>query len=363
MFMEILFDGEVFRFQKAGGINRYFAEIVSGLPPDWKPTITGVKAFGQNVPCHPNLRVENPPAFRPQRAMQYYGRRWWKPRIARRVKLFHPTYYYFTSHFRLSDFTCPIVTTVYDMIYARFPGQAEGPVGVSRSQREAVLRADRIVCISRYTEQDLLELIPEVAEKTTVIHLGSSFQAVESGNPNEIFEEPAFLFVGGRGGYKNFLLLLRAFARAVTIRPGIRLNVAGAPLTPEERWQIYFLGITDRVTSIEYPDEAALKKLYRRSVALLYPSRYEGFGIPPLEAMACGTIAVTGNTTSLPEVVGDGGIMLNPADEDAWTEHIVKLSEPFPERAGLLERGRRHQEQFSWAECVRRHVEIYEALD
>jgi glycosyltransferase involved in cell wall biosynthesis len=103
-------------------------------------------------------------------------------------------------------------------------------------------------------------------------------------------------------------------------------------------------------------------ELYRSSAALVYPSLHEGFGIPPLEAMACGSIPVTANTTSLPEVVGDGGIMLDPMDEDAWTDCLIKLSRPFPERGKLLESGRQRAGQFTWAESVRQHLTIYKNL-
>ena len=118
-----------------------------------------------------------------------------------------------------------------------------------------------------------------------------------------IFEKPSFLFVGSRFAYKNFPFLLRAFAKASESNPRIRLRIAGAPLNIEERWQIQLLGISDRVEAVTYPDEQQLVSLYRSSVALVYPSLHEGFGISPLEAMACRTLAITSNTTSLPEVM------------------------------------------------------------
>ena len=360
--MKIHFDGRVYQFQKAGGINRYFAEIIAGLPEDWEPVITGVTDFGQNAPKHPRLRTENPPCFRPRRFQEPFHRKWWGPRLAENVKLLHPTYYDLTPGLQLAYFKCPVVTTMHDMIYARFSKQIEGAELVIKAQRESVLRAKRVICISKYTEKDLLEFIPEAAGKTTVIYHGSSFPAQKAIAEDKLFERPAFLYVGGRGGYKNFPFILRAFAKAASVIKTIQLRVVGPPLSDEERWQMYFLGITDKVISNVFPAESALQELYRGSVALLYPSCYEGFGIPPLEAMACGIIPVTANTTSLPEVVGDGGIMLDPVDEDAWADCIIKLARPFPERNKMLERARERVKQFSWAECIRRHVEIYKEM-
>jgi glycosyltransferase involved in cell wall biosynthesis len=360
--VKILFDGRVYQFQKAGGINRYFAELIAGLPPEWVPVIAGATDFGRNVPKHPNLSVLNPPRLRPRRYQPQFNRLLWGPRVVRDVKLLHPTYYDLTSDFQLSDFKCPVVTTVHDMIYARFPAQTEGAEFIVKAQREAVVRANRVVCVSQSTQTDLMELIPEAAGKTVVIHHGCSFPVVEESPGSRLYESPTFLFVGYRGGYKNFLFALRAFAKAASAVNNIQLRVVGPEFTTEERWQMHFLGLTNKVAAVTYPDEVALQEIYRNSVALLYPSRYEGFGIPPLEAMACGTVAVTANTTSLPEVVGDGGIMLDPADEDAWADCIIRLAQPFPERTGLLERARRQAKRFLWTESVRRHLDIYREM-
>jgi glycosyltransferase involved in cell wall biosynthesis len=122
---------------------------------------------------------------------------------------------------------------------------------------------------------------------------------------------------------------------------------------------MHFLGILDRVTSTVHPDETTLGRLYRESVALLYPSRHEGFGIPPLEAMACGTVAVTSNTTSLPEVLGDGGIMLDPSDESAWTECILEVAENTIDRPAILANARKRAELLTWSNSARDHVALY----
>ena len=122
------------------------------------------------------------------------------------------------------------------------------------------------------------------------------------------------------------------------------------------------LGIADHVVSAVYPDKTELQRLYRASVALLYPSVYEGFGLPPLEALASGILAVSANTSSLPEVVGDAGIMLDPTDSDAWTDCILRIAVGLPDRQILSARGKRRASEFSWAETVRRHVDIYRRL-
>jgi glycosyltransferase involved in cell wall biosynthesis len=228
-------------------------------------------------------------------------------------------------------------------------------------QRQALERADEIICVSHATAEELRNRFP-ISSNVTVIHHGSSFPVCSEPQDPLIFENPTFLYVGGRGGYKNFSLLLRAFACATQIAPNIQLHIVGADFTVDERWQIHFLGIEKRVTLTVFPSNAVLKDLYRRSIALLYPSRNEGFGIPPIEAMACGTVAVTSNTTSLPEVMGDAGIMLDPSSESDWTECIRDLAQGRSDREALIQRGFRRVENFSWDRATNEHVAVYNRL-
>jgi glycosyltransferase involved in cell wall biosynthesis len=133
-------------------------------------------------------------------------------------------------------------------------------------------------------------------------------------------------------------------------------------LNTEERWQIQMLGISDRVEAVTYPDEQQLISLYRSSVALVYPSLHEGFGLPPLEAMACRTLAITSNTTSLPEVMGDGGIMLDPTREVDWVECILKTAKGGGDRDLMIDRGLERVRMFSWKKTVEQQLEVYRRL-
>jgi glycosyltransferase involved in cell wall biosynthesis len=250
--MRILYDGRVFQIQRAGGVNRYFAEIISGLPGDYHPVITGVEDFGKNVPSHPHLERPSFKLFRPRRFSVPLRDKWWKPRLLRQLDLFHPAYYDLTYGFSLADFHCPMVLTVHDFVYARYPKLTEGSEGVIRDQAEAIRKADFVICISKATENELLERFPKKRGKTSIIYHGSSFEIQPALEEKEVFENPSFLFVGGRAGYKNFSFLLRVFARACESNPRVRLQVAGAPLTTEERWQIHLLGISDRVEVTVY---------------------------------------------------------------------------------------------------------------
>lgn len=358
--MNILYDGKIFRMQRAGGVNRYFAEVISGLPTEWHPTILWGEDLGRNAPHHPRLRVRNPLEFRPRRFRHLVDRTFRiKPAFAR-ADVFHPTYYELSDSIQISDVKCPLIITVYDFVIARYPGMFTGAERTIRAQMEMIKRADHVICISQYTEQDLLERIPEAAGKTSVIHLATSFEVIEDTAPPHA--RPYFFFVGMRRGYKNFDLLLRAFAKACIQRRELLLKVAGAPFTAEELAGLQALKLSENVVNIPYPEETALRDLYRESLGLLYPSYHEGFGIPPLEAMASRTIAITSNATCLPEVVGDGGIMLDPYCEADWTDCMLRIADGKINRSQLLENGTRRVKKFSWRKCSEDHIALYDRV-
>lgn len=359
--MNIAYDGHIFRWQRTGGISRYFHEIITRLPRDISALVIGTDA-DSHLPAREGLKVSRRSAMRPRKWSQPVKSWWWRQKVLRDCDVIHPTYYDLSGGLSYSDLTEGVVVTVHDFIAARYPHLEPNSAHTISIQAAAVRRADHVICVSQATQRDLLEFFPDKAGRSSVIYHGSSFPVAERAADGEIFERPTFLCVGRRATYKNFFFLLRAFAKACSVNPLIRLYTAGPALSEEELWQLHFLGIHDRVVAHQNPSEAELRHLYRSSVALLYPSRHEGFGIPPLEAMACGTLAVTANTTSLPEVVADAGIMLDPAREDQWAECILAIAGQKVPRTELVERGLRRARELTWADSARRHVEIYRKL-
>src|SRR5260370_3379585 len=181
-------------------------------------------------PVIPILNSRDLNIFAPARISVRVRERWWKPRLLDSLDLFHPTYYDLTDGFSFSDFKCPTVLTVYDFIYAIYPKLIEGSEGVIRDQTEAIRKADHIICISKATDNDLFERFPEKHGKTSVIYLTSSFEIQPPLAEPAIFEKPSFLFVGGRGGYKNFFFFLLAICKASKTNFLNRLRGVRAPL-------------------------------------------------------------------------------------------------------------------------------------
>ncbi len=360
--MHVVYDGWIFRWQRAGGINRYFQEVVQRLPHDWAVTFLGL-ARGNSLPVtHSRLARRYNTELRPRRWSQRLQALWWSRTLLQSNALFHPTYYFLNGGLRWQDVKQPVVLTVHDFIHASYPGQLDNHEETLRAQCEAIERADHLICVSEATRSQLLERFPGLSKPVSVIHHGASFGRTRLNTDAAPDAPPLFLFVGARHGYKNFSFLVRAFARAVQTLPQLRLHVVGAPLTPEEQQFIASAGLAGQVQCSVFPSEDELQALYRRSTALLYPSLHEGFGIPPLEAMICGTIPVTGNNTSLPEVMGDCGIMLDASNSDQWTECILSLARGLPDREDLRQKGLARAAQFTWENSAARHVEVYRSL-
>jgi glycosyltransferase involved in cell wall biosynthesis len=358
--MRILYDGQIFRLQPAGGINRYFASLISRLPQDDIPTIAGAGRRPVNFPTHPNLRLNRLLPVLPGRFSGAYLRHARPPFPTWDVA--HPTYYQLTRETRYSDYKMPVVVTAHDFIHALYPDLMIESKAVAAQQTEAFEAAAAIICVSQNTRNDLLSFFPHLENKTTVIYHGIEVSGDLPAASESVPEEPYFLYVGSRSSYKNFNRLLVSFAKACNSDPTLRLCVAGPDFSESERWLIFDLGLKERILSVRHPSDAHLTALYRHSLALLYPSRYEGFGIPPLEAMACGTVAVTSNTSSLPEVVGDAGITLDPMNPDDWTDIILHLARSPEIRQPFIEKGKLQSAKFTWEETARQTVAVYQKV-
>lgn len=360
--MRILYDGQIFNSQAAGGINRYFANLIGRLPPDFQPVITTYRVPEVNWPRHPHLRVEQFKIFRPERLAYQMARPYFQ-NVARRghFQIAHPTYYHLLANQDIGGPGCPVVLTVYDMIYELLGDSVdfENHGFVVEAKRKAILKADAILCISQNTKRDLLELYPSVEPKITVTPLATELDEGQAHGPHAVPENPYFLFVGARAGYKNFEVMLVALAQVAGSHPEVALCLVGSPLGEAEQRRLSELKLAGRVHHFSNIGDDHLAKLYRCAVALVYPSLYEGFGIPPLEAMACGTLVVASNTSSLPEVVGEAGLLFDPKKPDELTAILESLLAQTEDREAMIARGRLQAAKFSWDEMAAQTVEVY----
>ncbi|WP_019499460.1 glycosyltransferase family 4 protein [Pseudanabaena sp. PCC 6802] len=363
--MRILYDGQIYSWQAAGGINRYFANLIGRLPHDFYPSLTNCASRDVNFPNHPNLNIYFYQRFnfRPGRISlqveKFYFRiisTWHK------FDLVHPTYYESITGQGFQKFRYPVVLTVHDMIHELFSSQMDPTKACAETKKKAITAAQAIICISENTKQDLLKYYPIPEERITIIPHASEIDISLSYGDDSVPAQPYFLYVGSRASYKNFDRLLQAFANVVATFPDLQLCVVGSSFTKEEIRSIADLKLDSHLQYYSFLSDRHLAKLYRCSIAFVYPSLYEGFGIPPLEAMSCGTPVIASNTSSLPEVVADAGLLFNPLSTDELSDCLRFVLDNPANREQLVQKGFERAREFSWDKTVNQTLDVYRAV-
>ena len=274
---------------------------------------------------------------------------------------------------------CPVVTTIHDVSFQVHPDLflPKDRWILQTLVPRSLQKAAAVVAVSESTRRDILRCYPQIpAEKVTVVleAAGKQFTVPAGGQETaraaansllKLSGAPYLLAVGVLQPRKNLALLLEAFAKLKTgpHPPPHRLVIAGkrgwldetdaqlAALPPEAVQDIVLAG---------YVADAELPVLYGGAEALCYPSRYEGFGLPPLEAMACGCPVLCSRSSSLPEVVGDAAILLPADDPQAWADALAALLSSPAEHAKYRRRGPARAALFSWEQAGRETLKVYE---
>ena len=363
--IKVVYDHQIFGMQKYGGISRYFFEISNRINnfDEFNAEILAPFYFNEYLRSQPHL-VEGqylthfPKTAKIRREFNNFVSRF----IVNNSKpdIIHETYYQSNS---IAPVKTPIVITVYDMIHEKFSDQFPKRDKISELKRIAVNRADHIICISNNTKKDLIEIFDIPPEKISVVHLGFSFENNEVLSSSAPVKKPYILYVGLRGKYKNFERLLKAFASSSFLsRNFILVSFGGGKFSFQEQQQIQKLGLNEsNVCHLSGSDEV-LKNLYKNATAFVYPSLYEGFGIPPLEAMSLNCPVICSNTSSIPEVVGNAGKYFNPLDIDDIKNAIESVIESESLKKDLISRGQNQLKKFSWDLCAEQTAKIYTNL-
>jgi glycosyltransferase involved in cell wall biosynthesis len=278
-----------------------------------------------------------------------------------RPDIVHETYY---SAWSSAPSKSKVVLTVYDMIHERFPENFSVLDPTRLEKALAVSRADHVICISEQTRRDLIEFLGVPAAKTSVVHLGFALPREDDPNsPLDVSIRPYLLHVGSRSGHKNFDLLLQAYGSSSKLKAEYDLICfGGGDFTSREGEAIMSRGLGGGGVRQVSGDDRMLAAYYRNARAFVYPSRYEGFGIPPLEAMSFGCPVVCSNVSSIPEVVGDAAEMFDPLDVNSIRTSIEKVVEDDGRRMELIGRGAKRLTAFSWKRCAEQTLEVYRKI-
>ena len=290
-------------------------------------------------------------------AVSSYAIKDWAPEVI------HQTYYSQNKVYRKGS---KVVLTVYDMIHEIYSGIHFRKDDRTLRQKEISLRnADHIICISDNTRRDLLDHYPECEKKTSVIYLGCDQLINNQGRyiMQSLIDEPYLLCVGGRSGYKNFSRVIDTYAASERLKSDFMLVTCSyEPFTEQEIKKIDNLGLPrGRIRRVK-ADDSLLCSLYSNAAALIYPSLYEGFGLPPLEAMSLGCPVICSNTSSIPEIVGHAGKYFDPCDIESIRNAIEYVVYSDMERRSLIFSGYERVKSFTWNNCVSKTRCVYDSL-
>jgi glycosyltransferase involved in cell wall biosynthesis len=365
---------------QGGGIGRYTRELIHALTAS-KSSYT-FRFFSAKPP--PELPVADPVPTADHTT--YYPaplNERWLYRLWYRLRLPLPVQWVTgkLDLFHSPDFVLPPVSgriptllTVHDLSFAHYPAVFPAPLiqYLNRVVPWSIGRATHILADSHSTKRDLMTLWQVPPEKITVLYCGvdARFKPVTDGkrltavrHQYSLGDSPYILSVGTIQPRKNYQMLIRAFKPVAEQQPHNLIFAGGKGWLYEEMMaEVDRQGLNGRVHFIGFVDDNDLPALYSAASLLTFPSLYEGFGLPLLEAMACGVPVVSSNASSLPEVVGDSGLLLSPHDEAAWSQCMAELLADPVRRAHMVADGFRQARQFTWHKASRQLLTLYQEL-
>ncbi|WP_163400299.1 glycosyltransferase family 4 protein [Flavobacterium fluviatile] len=356
--MKILIDNIVFSLQNSGGISVYWRELITRFLEKKSLNILFIeeKRANKNI-FRETILINQESVINNKKSNFLFRYRDVKLDFKGDKFIFHSTYYRTLNKFVKRNNEVKEVVTVHDFTYEYYVKGLKKWIHIFQKRR-ALEVADVIICISENTKRDLLIFYPQFANKRIeVVYNGvaDDYFPLKS-STDKLGNSDFFLFVGSRVSYKNFDFTVKAVSQSSSKH---KLKIVGGALNAKElkllneflpnRWE-FFLHVKNQ----------KLNELYNSCIALLYLSSYEGFGIPILEAMRAGSPFIAMNSSSIPEVAGNAGVLIDRLDFDEFNKAlaIIELN-----RKEVVEKGLIRAEKFSWEICFQETLNIYKTLD
>ena len=361
--MRVLYDHQIFSSQKYGGISRYFYELMREFQ------------LVENIRVETSTWISNNHYIADQKFLShlnFFPAKDFKSKhrlmnipntFASILKIkkndfdiFHPTYYDPYFFFFFCD--KPFLLTVYDMIHEKFSEMFSPNDKTCMQKKLLVEKATKVITISQSTKKDLIELFGTDQSKIDVIYLGNSMFPPPNANVNFKIPKKYLLFVGARRDYKNFERFIKSVSGILKQDKALFIVCVGGGKFIHEMQMFSNLGIAGQVLHYTLDDEG-LAYVYNNALAFIFPSLYEGFGIPILEAFACGCPLVCSHTSSLPEVAEDGAYYFDPYSAESMQNAILKVLEDSSLREKLRNKGFMQLKKFSWKHTAEQTKKVY----
>lgn len=360
---KILYDNQMFTFQRFGGVTRYFADLMYNLPADEFESSVSMcfcenhyvtKTYAQKY-----LSLNFPANYRVRRRIyQLFNRHCdWNAIKFNEFDIFHPTYYspYFLNTLKRRQ--KPFVLTIHDMTFERYPQDVLIYDRTIQHKRRLATEANHIIAVSENTKRDIVELLGIDPSKISVVHHGIR-PVCEKLSP--IFD-CYVLYVGERKGYKNFFQWLSAVRPLLVADPTLKVVCTGNAFTSSELKLFKKWNIDESLIHISAND-IELASLYRHAICFVFPSHYEGFGIPILEAFSNNCPVCLSNASCFPEVAGDAALYFNPNDAQSMYDTLQELIASETLRNELSIKGNKRLREFSLEKMVEQTCDVYRKM-
>lgn len=361
----VFIDHQKFSTQRYGGISRYFVSLIDGIRSSADVSCKVGVLHSQNYYLqNEHLPLNNllaGPLINLKATLSYRINEFYCRQLLNRQNfdVFHPTYY---STYFLKMLRKPLVVTIHDMTYERYPEYFWAHDPLTYQKRRNIERADAIIAISNSTRNDLIHFFDVDPAKIHVIYHGIETNSPAKSRPIANIPQNYLLYVGDRNGYKNFYFFLRAFKRLQTRYPDLHVILTGGgSLGIAEREYIYRLSLSNRVRHLNSTDEE-LAFLYQNARCFVYPSLYEGFGLPILEAFRANCATVLSDIVCFREVAGNAAAYFDPTQLDDLVSAIDTVLTDTEWRQQLIRAGAERQGLFPITASVQRTLELYKSL-
>lgn len=383
--MKVLYDHQMYSIQRFGGITRYFTQIINKLPQSIEYDIAVLHSNNEYLKASNIIDLKHFKPYRPmdemfggirfrgkKRILNYlYGEEISKYTTVYETNkaysieklkqqdfdVFHPTYYddYFLSYIGNK----PFVLTIHDMIHELYPEMMlEDSNIVMKRKRNLAKKAAHIIAVSEQTKNDIIKILDVPEKKISVVYHSNSLQRNDM---SFSIPDNYILYVGMRQGYKNFYFFIHAVTELLKEDKSLQVLCVGSPFDTLELEYLRKLGVEDRVRTRLVSDEE-LYHIYKKALLFVFPSYYEGFGIPILEAFNIGCPVLCSRSSCFPEIAKGAAYYFNPKDILEIQNAIRMILDNHEMREKLIVQGKKRVQDFSWEMSAKKTYFIYKNI-
>jgi glycosyltransferase involved in cell wall biosynthesis len=364
--MLILFDHLCFN-EKYGGVSKYFSNMINNLPPEINVKISVKFTDNEYIDILNQKKI-----WRLFAGIDFRGK-------ARLIDILNKTYsiaelknnnfdIYHQTHYDPYGYKYipknkKRVVTIHDMNYFKIPQLYKNNYlkKMCEWQQMSCQYADEIITVSQNTKKDIIDILKIPENKITTIYLGNNKVNINNNYSKKLFEKPYILFVGARSVYKNFTNYLKVFKIISEKYNDLLFICSGRAFSRNERKLITDMNLNNKIIQIS-ADEKMMVNLYLYAELFVYPSFYEGFGLPLLEAMNCRCPILCSNTSCFPEIAQNAALYFDPYSIENMVESTKELLFNKELRNVLIRNGIQRKEAFSWKKCAIDHANLYKSL-